>query len=160
MKLFKILLSLSQNLKSILWLPLPLLPGSIFCRRAPLLQVLHAPPLPRTAELQDGEGHPRASGGVVAPAASSGALFSPPLSVPLKRVSPGVTWAFEACLRKKKGKAVKETVHKDMAEILMIAIELSGNVRVGSSITKYVNESVKLRVARRAEALLYEPPTL
>lgn len=55
---------------------------------------------------------------------------------------------------------MKETVHKDMAEILMIAIELSGNVRVGSSIKKYVNESVKLRVVRRAEALLYEPPTL
>lgn len=85
----------------------PLLPGSIFSPRAPLLQVLHAPPLPRTAELQDGEGHSRASVRGVSPAPQSRGTvqlllrcFAAHHSQCLWNVSSGVTWAFEACLRK------------------------------------------------------------
>lgn len=112
-------------------LPPPPFPGSIFWRRAPLLQVLHTPPLPRTVELQDGKDQPRESGGGRdsshsrfrgAPAPLLPGFAAHPSQCLWAVSPPGVMWAFEAYLRKKKAKAVKETVHKDTAEDLIIAI--------------------------------------
>lgn len=55
--------------------------------KGPIFAALARPFLTQTAELQDGEGHPRASvGGGVSSLCHS--LCSPPLTVPLKCVSP------------------------------------------------------------------------
>ena len=93
----------------------PFRPPPLFTRKylvtkgPPLLQVLHAPPLPRIAELQDGEGHPRASvgGGVSSPwlhgtVQLSLRCFAAHPSQCLWSVSSGVTWAFEGLSKEKK----------------------------------------------------------
>lgn len=116
------------SLKSI-FRPPPLLPGSIFWLRVPLLQVLHAP-LTQNCRASGWWRSPKgiSRGGVARPrfcgtVQLSLRCFAAHHSQCLWSVSSGVTWAFEACLRNiNKWKAVKETVHKDMAKILIIAI--------------------------------------
>lgn len=101
--------------------------------RAPHLQVLHAPLLPKTAELQDGEGHPRASvgGGVSRPrlvlwhcvSRFCCVALQPPYSQCLWSVSSGVTWALEACLRNIMSERQWRRLYiKTWQKILMIAI--------------------------------------
>lgn len=94
--------------------------------KGPTFAGLARPFLTQTAELQDGEGHPRASvgGGVsshqlMALSSLCCIALQPTTHSASEVCFPGVTWAVETCLRgeKKTWEAVKETVHKNMANL-------------------------------------------